>query len=125
MNDHYLPILKNYAYHCCLIIFLGKYKRSADEKKTLILVDVDTTRNYVERLSFEFNKEITKQLFINSLSLSTDNTSIRFLEKKDIIIYQNDTSIVAKQQSRIMYFHSHLADGALKMHLLHISMWVF
>ena len=111
---HYLPMLDKYAYHRHHVILLGKYETAEDRKKALRPGDVETTRDYAERLSFEFNNEIMSQHFGNSLSLSIEGASVRFFKKKDIDSYQNDKSIVVEQEESVMHFHSHLSDNALQ-----------
>ena len=47
-------------------------------KKALKLGDIETTRDYAERLSFELNNEIMSQHFVNSISLSTEDVCVQF-----------------------------------------------
>ena len=72
-----------YAYHYNYVILLGKYKILANMKNLLQPGDVKTTREYIEILSFELNKEIMCQHFSHSLSLSIEGASIRFFKEND------------------------------------------
>mgnify|MGYP000211327405 FL=1 len=114
MKFHYLPMLEKYAYHRHHIILLGKYETSEDRKNALRPGDVETTRDYAERLSFELNHEIMSQHFGNSLSLSIEGASVRFFKQEDIKRYKEDTSVTVKQEDSIMHFHLHLSDVALQ-----------
>ena len=56
MYENYLPVLGKYVYHRHYVILLRKHKTAADRKNDLISGDMETMRNYAERLSFELNK---------------------------------------------------------------------
>ena len=51
-------MLEKDAYHRAHFVLLGKYKMVALQKLALMPGDVETTRDYAERLSFEFMPEI-------------------------------------------------------------------
>ena len=46
------------------------------QEKSLKPGDIETTRDYAERLSFELNNEIMSQHFGNSISLSMEGVSV-------------------------------------------------
>ena len=88
MKQNYLPILEKYECHRHRVILLGKYERAADRKNAFQPGDVETTHDYVERLSFELNKEILSQHFGNSLSFLIEGASGRFFKEDDIKCYK-------------------------------------
>ena len=70
IEDFYLPTLEKYAYHRPHYIFLSKNMCGLERKKSLKPGDIETTRDYAERLSFELNNEIMSQHFGCSIYLS-------------------------------------------------------
>ncbi len=62
-KEHYLPMLEKYAYHRAHFVLLGKYECGALRKSAVEPGDAETTRDYAERLSFEFTQEIMSQHF--------------------------------------------------------------
>ena len=53
MKEHYLPILEKYALHINFVILLGKNEVGKTRRLSLQPGDVETIRDYAERLSFE------------------------------------------------------------------------
>ena len=70
ISEFYLPMLEKYAYHRPHFILLGKNESGALRKAALKPGDVETTRDYAERLSFKLDNEIMSLNFGNSVSLS-------------------------------------------------------
>ena len=110
MKDHYLPQLQKYKYHLPHIIMLGKYQTGKDRKAALQPGDIDTTRDYAERLQFEFANEIMSQHFGNSRTLSMEGSSVRFFPSN--IVGNADATYT--QEDTSMHFHSHLCDGKVQ-----------
>ena len=75
-NNYYIPMLEKYAYHLPHVILLGKNECSKIRKESLKIGDVETIRDYAERLSFDFDNEIMSQHFGNSLSLSMEGVFV-------------------------------------------------
>ena len=77
----YILMLNKYAYHLPHVILLGKNECVKIRSDSLQYGDIETIRDYAERLSFEFDKEIMSSHFGNSLSLSMEGVSVRFIPK--------------------------------------------
>ena len=60
-DNFYIPMLNKYAYHLPHVILLGKNECSKIRKDSLKVGDIETTRDYAERLSFDFDNEIMSQ----------------------------------------------------------------
>ena len=84
IKDFYLPILEKYAYHRPHFILLGKNESGALRKGVLKPGDVETTRDYAERLSFKLDNEIMSLNFGNSVSLSMEGVSVRRFSKEKL-----------------------------------------
>ena len=83
-------MLDKYAYHLPHVILLGKREATIHRKLSLKPVDIETTRDYAERLSFDFNYEIMSTNFGNYVSLSMEGVYVK-LYKKDIIDFYNSS----------------------------------
>ena len=77
-ENHYLPIMDRYAYHQIPFFLLGKMKRQSTEILLSNFGDIETTRDYAERLKFEFDNEIMPEHFGNYWSLSIKGCSAWF-----------------------------------------------
>jgi hypothetical protein len=78
MKNYYLPALEKYAYHIHHVQilsqdFCGKDRFDAFKKRP---GDVNTRRDYAERLSAKFNLEIQSDHFGNGRSLSMEGSSV-------------------------------------------------
>ena len=74
-------MLDKYALHINFVILLGKNEVGKTRRLSLQPGDVETTRDYAERLSFKHNQEIMSTNFGNSTSISMEGASARFFEK--------------------------------------------
>ena len=61
-----------------ILFYWENMKQQKIEKNVLQPSDVETTRDYAERLSFELNNKIMSQHFGNNLSLSIEGASVSF-----------------------------------------------
>ena len=77
-------MLEKYAYHRPHFILLGKNESGALRKAALKPGDVETTRDYAERLSFKLDNEIMSLNFGNSVSLSMEGVSVRHFSKEKL-----------------------------------------
>ena len=116
MEKFYIPMLNKYAYHLPHVILLGKNECVKIRRDSLLHGDIETIRDYAERLSFEFDKEIMSSHFGNSLSLSMEGVSVRFIPKnvEKVIVGRNvgyDNNLIKSDKSQ---FHSHLSDSKIK-----------
>jgi hypothetical protein len=87
MNNYYLPALEKYAYHIHHVRilskdFCGKERFIAFKKRP---GDVNTRRDYAERLSAKFNLEIQSDHFGNGRSLSMEGSSVEFFSAPAIV----------------------------------------
>ena len=115
INEYYLPVLEKYAYHRPHFILLGKNETGALRKAALKPGDLETTRDYAERLSFKLDNEIMSLNFGNSVSLSMEGVSVRHFSKEKIDSYSSDKSIVFdEKKDSSMDFHSHLSDSCIQ-----------
>ena len=64
------------AYHRPHYILLSKNVCGLEREKLLKRADIETTRDYAERLSFELNNEIMSQHFGDSVSLSMEGVCV-------------------------------------------------
>ena len=87
------------------IFFLGKYGTKKDRNFYLLIGDVETTRDYAERLKFEFDNEIMSEHFGNYWSLSIEGCSARFLPNP------NNTEVKKPQHTLI---HTSMMDQSKK-----------
>ena len=87
IEHYYLPTLEKYAYHRPHFILLGKNKSGALRRDAMKPGDLETTRDYAERLSFKLDNEIMSLNFGNSVSLSMEGVSIRHFSKEKIEAY--------------------------------------
>ena len=116
MDEYYIPMLEKYAYHLPHVILLGKNETSADRSKNLQPGDIETSRDYAERLVFEKGKEIMSQHFGSHPSLSMEGVGLRYfpLEEVDKYYKNNDMTAEIDQTLSKKHFHSHLADISLQ-----------
>jgi hypothetical protein len=112
LKEFYLEQLEKYAYHRPHFMLLGKHETGLDRKNALRPGDIDTTRDYAERLAFEFNDEIMSEGFGNSRSLSMEGCSVRFFPKEAIELYGETGAFDASKTE--MNFHSHFSDGKMQ-----------
>ena len=111
MDNFYIPTLEKYAYHRHHYILLSKNICGLDRKKSLKPGDIETTRDYAERLSFELNNEIMSQHFGNSISLSMEGVAVRFFNKEKVNEFSNNNQASYDfEKDTLMNFHSHLSD---------------
>jgi hypothetical protein len=87
MNNYYLPALEKNAYHIHHVRilskdFCGKERFEAFKKRP---GDVNTRRDYAERLSAKFNLEIQSDHFGNGRSLSMEGSSVEFFSAPAIV----------------------------------------
>ena len=77
--------------------------------------DLETTRDYAERLSFKLDNEIMSLNFGNSVSLSMEGVSIRHFSKEKTEAYDKDKNVSYDEKKYTsMYFHSHLSDSTIQ-----------
>ena len=94
---------------------MGKNETGALRKAALKPGDLETTRDYAERLSFKLDNEIMSLNFGNSVSLSMEGVSVRHFSKQIIDSYSLDKSIVFyEKEDTSMDFHSHLSDSCIQ-----------
>jgi hypothetical protein len=113
-KDHYLPLLEKYAYHRAHFVLLGKYETGASRKSALTPGDAETTRDYAERLSFEFTQEIMSQHFGDSRDMSMEGSSARTFRAEAIELFQKGLLEVLGDADATMEFHSHFSDDNLQ-----------
>jgi hypothetical protein len=113
-NDHYLPLLEKYAYHRAHFVLLGKYETGALRKSALTPGDAETTRDYAERLTFEFTQEIMSQHFGDSRDMSMEGSSVRTFLEEDIKAFKEGVLEVLSVVDSTMDFHSHFSDDNLQ-----------
>lgn len=108
-------MLEKYAYHRPHFILLGKNESGALRKAALKPGDVETTRDYAERLSFKLDNEIMSLNFGNSVSLSMEGVSVRHFSKEKTSLFLSDkfTEFDEKTDTS-MEFHSHLSDSSIQ-----------
>jgi hypothetical protein len=87
MNNYYLPAFEKYAYHIHDVRtlpkdFCGKERFEAFKKRP---GDVNTRRDYAERLSAKFNLEIQSDHFGNGRSLSMEGSSVEFFSAPAVV----------------------------------------
>ena len=68
--------------------------------------DVETTREYSERLKFECNIEIMSEHFGNYRSLSIEGCRAQF--------FPNPNNMKVNKKTSAIHFHSHLFDASKK-----------
>ena len=115
INDYYLPMLEKYAYHRPHYILLGKNVSGLTRKKAMKPGDIETTRDYAERLSFKLDKEIMSLNFGNSVSLSMEGVSVRYFKKEvssDNVL--DKETFFDFEKDTILDFHSHLSDSCIQ-----------
>ena len=100
-------MLNKYAYHLPHVILLGKNECSKIRKESLKIGDVETIRDYAERLSFDFDNEIMSQHFGNSLSLSMEGVFVRYIQKTSV--KSNNLNNVSKSE-----FYSHMSESKIQ-----------
>ena len=115
MKEHYLPILEKYALHINFVILLGKNEVGKTRRLSLQPGDVETIRDYAERLSFEYNQEIMSTNFGNSTSISMEGVCARFFQKKIVESYTTQLLLnFDVNNDTIAHFHSHLSDSQIQ-----------
>ena len=77
-EENYLTIMERHDYHQPHFVLLGKNETSTDINIDLKFGDVETARDYAERLKFEFDNEIMSEHFGNYWSLSIEGCSAQF-----------------------------------------------
>jgi hypothetical protein len=113
-TDHYLPLLEKYAYHRAHFVLLGKFETGALRKLALGPGDAETTRDYAERLTFEFTQEIMSQHFGDSRDMSLEGSTARTFKAEDIESFQQGLLVELTQSDTTMDFHSHFSDDNLQ-----------
>jgi hypothetical protein len=113
-KEHYLPMLEKYAYHRAHFVLLGKYECGALRKSALEPGDAETTRDYAERLSFEFTQEIMSQHFGDSRDMSMEGSSVKTFTEEDIRAYRDGLLQLLNETDATMDFHSHFSDDNLQ-----------
>jgi hypothetical protein len=103
------------AYHCAHFVLLGKYKCGALQKLALEPGDAETTRDYAERLTFEFEQEIMSQHFGDSRDMSMEGSSVKTFTAEDIKLFQEGLVPLLSEAEATMDFHSHFLDVTYKM----------
>ena len=80
-TDYYGPILQKYKYHYGLVKMLSKNLCFEPRKLTFKAADSDimTRRDYAERLSAKFNKEIQSDHFGQGTTLSMEGCFVEYL----------------------------------------------
>ena len=114
LNEYYLPLLEKYAYHRAHFVLLGKYETGALRKLALKPGDAETTRDYAERLCFEFTQEIMSQHFGDSRDMSMEGSSVRTFKADEIKSYQEGSLLELSSADATMDFHSHFSDDNLQ-----------
>ena len=89
-------MLLKYKYHYGLVKMLSKNQCFEPRKNTFkaAACDIMTRRDYAERLSAKFNKEIQSDHFGQGTTLSMEGCFVEYLENGEVLAY----------------FHSHMAD---------------
>ena len=104
------------------MIFLGENEVVKTRRLSLQPGDVETIRDYAERLSFEYNQEIMSTNFGNSTSISMEGFCARFFQKNIVESYTTQPLLnFDVNNDTIAHFHSHLSDSQFKMHVLLIN----
>ena len=108
-------MLNKYAYHLPHVILLGKKEATLHRKLSLKPGDIETTRDYSDRLSFDFKHEFMSTHFGNSASLSMEGVCVRHY-KKDVIDLHNVSqhSNFDQEGDTISQFHSHFSDSKIQ-----------
>ena len=115
IEHYYLPTLEKYAYHRPHFILLGKNESGALRRAAMKPGDLETTRDYAERLSFKLDNEIMSLNFGNLVSLSMEGVSIHHFSKEKIEAYDKDKNVpYNEKKDTSMYFHSHLSDSTIQ-----------
>jgi hypothetical protein len=102
------------VYHRAHFVLQGKYKTGPLRKEALTPGDVETMRDYAERLSFEFNQEIISQHFGDSGDMSIEGSSNKTFKAEDIESFENGLLEVLGEADATMDFHSHFSDDNLQ-----------
>ena len=84
IQNFYRPTLEKYAYHRPHFILLSKNESGALRRAAMKPGDLESNRDYAERLSFKLDNEIMSLNFGNLVSLSMEGVSIRSFTKEKV-----------------------------------------
>ena len=107
-------MLEKYAYHRAHFVLLGKFETGALRKIALQPGDAETTRDYAERLTFEFTQEIMSQHFGDSRDMSLEGSTARTFKAEDIESFKQGLLVSLTESDATMDFHSHFSDDNLQ-----------
>ena len=101
MDEYYIPMLEEYLYHHPHVILLGNNEASADRSKNLRPGDIETSRDYAERLVFEKGKEIMSQHFGSHPSLSMEGVGLRYFPLEEVDKYYNNDDVSFNHYTKV------------------------
>ena len=116
IDDYYLPMLENMLIAFLMLFYCEKMKHLLIQSKNLRSGDIETSRDYTERLVFEKDKIITSEHFGYHISLSIEGVELRYFAKEEVEKYYNNKEISTSVDQKLskQHFHSHFANISLQ-----------